>query len=303
MVKNELGRGERVQKLRGKKINIQKASTMSIIINSVEVVLLVCLLVVDTFDLNTSLMHIIRPFSTVALIMLIIEGITSVRDGFIWKKTNQQNEMLMEAFSELDNLNVQLRKQRHDFLNHLQVVYSLVDMDENAEAVKYIETVYGQMHRLSVGMKTDKPAINALLQAKLADAERRGVKLELDVTSPFSGLPMNDWEMCRVLGNLIDNGMDAMEGMHDARMKVELFEDLKGYGFRVSNNGPEIPPQLRDRIFGTGFTTKSAGHGLGLSIVKELMESYGGEIDVSSDVNETAFTGALPKAESISGAP
>ena len=118
-----------MQKLRGKKINIQKASTMSIIINSVEVVLLVCLLVVDTFDLNTSLMHIIRPFSTVALIMLIIEGITSVRDGFIWKKTNQQNEMLMEAFSELDNLNVQLRKQRHDFLNHLQVVYSLVDMD------------------------------------------------------------------------------------------------------------------------------------------------------------------------------
>lgn len=291
-----------MQKLRGKRINLDKAATMSIIINCVEVVLLVGLLIVDTFDLNVDLMRIVRPFSTVALVVLIIEGITSVRDGFMWKKANQQNEMLLEAFEQLDDLNTQLRKQRHDFLNHLQVVYSLVDMNENAEAVKYIETVYGQMHRLSAGMKTDKPAINALLQAKLADAERRGVQLELDVTSPFSTLPMNDWEMCRVLGNLIDNGMDAMEGQKDARMKVELYEDLKSYGFRVSNNGPQIAPQNLGRIFNTGFTTKAAGHGLGLSIVRELMESYGGSIDVASDPGRTAFTGTIPKSEALAGA-
>lgn len=291
-----------MQKLRGKRINLDKAATMSIIINCVEVVLLVGLLIVDTFDLNVDLMRIVRPFSTVALVVLIIEGITSVRDGFMWKKANQQNEMLLEAFEQLDDLNTQLRKQRHDFLNHLQVVYSLVDMNENAEAVKYIETVYGQMHRLSAGMKTDKPAINALLQAKLADAERRGVQLELDVTSPFSTLPMNDWEMCRVLGNLIDNGMDAMEGQKDARMKVELYEDLKSYGFRVSNNGPQIAPQNLGRIFNTGFTTKAAGHGLGLSIVRELMESYGGSIDVASDPGRTAFTGTIPKSEAPAGA-
>ena len=291
-----------MQKLRGKRINLDKAATMSIIINCVEVVLLVGLLIVDTFDLNVDLMRIVRPFSTVALVVLIIEGITSVRDGFMWKKANQQNEMMLEAFEQLDDLNTQLRKQRHDFLNHLQVVYSLVDMNENAEAVKYIETVYGQMHRLSAGMKTDKPAINALLQAKLADAERRGVQLELDVTSPFSTLPMNDWEMCRVLGNLIDNGMDAMEGQKDAHMKVELYEDLKSYGFRVSNNGPQIAPQNLGRIFNTGFTTKAAGHGLGLSIVRELMESYGGSIDVASDPGRTAFTGTIPKSESPAGA-
>ena len=200
-----------MQKLRDRHINIDKAATMSIVINCVEVVLLVALLVADMFDLSEELLRIVRPFSTVALVVLIVEGLTSVRDGFVWKKTNQQNEMLREAFDQLDDLNTQMRKQRHDFLNHLQVVYSLVDMGENAEATKYIETVYGQMHRLSAGMKTDKPAINALLQAKLGDAERRGVRMELDVTSRYANLPMNDWEMCRVLGNLIDNAMDAME--------------------------------------------------------------------------------------------
>lgn len=283
-------------KLRGRKININKASTMSIVLNSIEVLLLIVLLIADLFDLNESLLRIIKPFTTVALVMLMIEAVTSVRDGFIWKKTNQQNEMLVEAFSQLDDLNVQLRKQRHDFLNHLQVVYSLVDMKESDEAIKYIETVYGQMHRLSAGMKTNKPAINALLQAKLANAEQHGVQLELDVTSPYAELPMNDWELCRVLGNLIDNGMDAMQGMQNPQMKVELYEDLKSYGFKVSNNGPEIPPQMCARIFGTGFTTKSAGHGLGLSIVKEIMENNGGDVSVSSTMQETAFVGIMPKA-------
>ena len=284
-------------KFKRKKINIGKVSTMSIVINSIEVVLLIGLLIVDTFDLNENLMNVLRPFATVALVMLIFEGLTSVRDGFIWKKANEQNEMLTEAFEQLDELNVQLRKQRHDFINHLQVVYSLIDMQENEEAIRYIETVYGQMHRLSVGMKTAKPAVNALLQAKLANAEQRGIQLELDVSSPYDELPMNDWEFCRVLGNLLDNAMDALEGCESPKIKVELYEDIRTYGFCVSNNGPKIPPQICVRIFNTGFTTKAAGHGLGLSIVRELMEGCGGSIEVSSDDEQTAFTGSMPRAD------
>ena len=289
-------------KLRGRRINAQKAATLSIVMNSIEVALLIGLLLLDVFIDDPQLMHFARPFSTIALVMLIIEGLTSVRDGFIWRKTNQQNEMMADAMDQLDDLNIQLRKQRHDFLNHLQVVYSLVDMKENDEAVRYIETVYGQMRRLSAGMKTDKPAVNALLQAKLAQAEDKGVRLQLEVTSPLTDLPVNDWELCRVLGNLIDNGMDAMEGMVHPEMKVELYEDLKSYGLRVSNNGPEIPAANRQRIFNTGFTTKAAGHGLGLSIVKEILEDAGGGISLESDAQRTAFTGWIPKAEQTGSA-
>ena len=289
-------------KLRGRRINAQKAATLSIVMNSIEVALLIGLLLLDVFTDDLQLMHFARPFSTIALVMLIIEGLTSVRDGFIWRKTNQQNEMMADAMDQLDDLNIQLRKQRHDFLNHLQVVYSLVDMKENDEAVRYIETVYGQMRRLSAGMKTDKPAVNALLQAKLAQAEDKGVRLQLEVTSPLTDLPVNDWELCRVLGNLIDNGMDAMEGMVHPEMKVELYEDLKSYGLRVSNNGPEIPAANRQRIFNTGFTTKAAGHGLGLSIVKEILEDAGGGISLESDAQRTAFTGWIPKAEQTGSA-
>ena len=284
-------------KLKKRQINGNKAASMSIILNSMEIVMLIGMIVADMFYLQDDTIQMTRPFSIVALLVLVVEAVVSVRDGFIWRKTNHQNEMLIEAMDQLDDLNLQLRKQRHDFLNHLQVVYSLVDMKENDEAIKYIETVYGQMHRLSAGMKTDIPAVNALLQAKLAQAEEKGVKLTLDVTTQLSDLPMNDWELCRVLGNLMDNGMDAMDGMPDAEMKVEIFEDLKQYGFRISNNGPEIPESIQAHIFQTGFTTKSAGHGLGLSIVKEIMEDCGGSIYVKSNTETTVFGGAIPKID------
>lgn len=284
-------------KLKKRQINGNKAASMSIILNSMEIVMLIGMIVADMFYLQDDTIQMTRPFSIVALLVLVVEAVVSVRDGFIWRKTNHQNEMLIEAMDQLDDLNLQLRKQRHDFLNHLQVVYSLVDMKENDEAIKYIETVYGQMHRLSAGMKTDIPAVNALLQAKLAQAEEKGVKLTLDVTTQLSDLPMNDWELCRVLGNLMDNGMDAMDGMPGAEMKVEIFEDLKQYGFRISNNGPEIPESIQAHIFQTGFTTKSTGHGLGLSIVKEIMEDCGGSIYVKSNTEITVFGGSIPKID------
>ena len=282
-------------KLKNTRINGEKAAVLSIVLNALEALLLIGMVIVDLIYLKDENIQVTQSFSIVALLILIVEAFISVRDGFIWRKTNQQNDMLIDAMQQLDDLNLQLRKQRHDFLNHLQVVYSLVDMKENDEAVKYIETVYGQMHRLSAGMKTDMPAVNALLQAKLAQAEEKGVALTLDITSQLTGIHMNDWELCRILGNLIDNGMDAMEGMKDARMKIEIYEDLKSFGFRVSNNGPQIAEPVLGRIFSIGFTTKSAGHGLGLSIVKEIMEDNGGSIAVESTPEETAFTGILPK--------
>jgi signal transduction histidine kinase len=63
----------------------------------------------------------------------------------------------------------------------------------------------------------------------------------------------------------------------------------------VENNGPAIPPDVQKRIFQMGFTTKSDGHGSGLSIVEEILKRYGGEIAVTSDENSTAFAGAVPK--------
>ena len=108
---------------------------------------------------------------------------------------------------------------------------------------------------------------------------------------------MPDWEMCKVLSNLIDNAVDAMADMPAAgqKLRIELAENVKQYTFLVENNGPAIPENIREHIFTPGFTTKGDGHGMGLHIVGETLRSRGGGIAVESDDKRTAFSGFVPK--------
>ena len=144
-------------------------------------------------------------------------------------------------------------------------------------------------------MKTANPAINALLQVKLAACEKAGVKVELNIQSAWKNLPMPGWEMCKVLSNLIDNAIDALEEVTDRRLTVTLTEDLRSFRFSVSNNGPMIPVKSWQNIFLPGITTKGGGHGMGLHIVRETLKRRGGDIELISDAEKTEFAGFVPK--------
>jgi len=150
---------------------------------------------------------------------------------------------------------------------------------------------------LQVGeaLKTGIPAVNALLAAKLSECRGRGIEAKLETASVWSDIPVADWELCRVLGNLIDNALDAMRGQAGARLTVFIGETLRDFTFFVENNGPAIDPEMMEKIFEPGVSTRGEGRGMGLSIVRKILEPYGGRIEVSSDEYATRFTGSIPK--------
>ena len=170
-----------------------------------------------------------------------------------------------------------------------------MEMGESDEAAKYIDRVYGSVGALSAQLRTASPAVNALLRVKTAEAQKRGVAMDVIVRSAWEGLPAQGWEMCRVLGNLIDNAMDALKDTPSPRVTVALGEELRALIFSVENNGPEIPMEIREKIFQPGFTTKGGERGQGLAIVREIIAGYGGELTLESDENHTAFCGRLPR--------
>ena len=282
-------------KKRSGKVNIEKASILSLVMNLCEVVILAVLLVWLLTGFRFTDVALLKELLIGVIILLIVEGLISARDALAWRETGRNLEMLRDAQQSLNGLNLQLRKQRHDFSNQLQVVYSLVDMNEREEAIQYMEEIYGQMRRLSRGMKTELPVVNALLAAKLADCEQKGISMELQVETSLRLLPVSDWEFCRILGNLIDNSMDAVDGQKDGSIVLRLWEDLRAIHVRVSNNGPAIPPAVWGKIFSAGYTTKKTGQGLGLSIVRELTEKAGGKATMTSDGTQTVFECVLPK--------
>ena len=208
-----------------------------------------------------------------------------------------RNNNLIEAMKNLEELNTTLRVQRHDYLNHLQVVYGLIELEEYEEAKKYMEPVFNDIIKVSRALKTAEPAVNALLQAKLQVADKNKVYITLNIKTDLIHLKIEPWELCKVLANIIDNGITALLlKVSERHLIVDIKEEGDYYLFTISNNGPIIASNQLEQIFKSGYTTKEGvDHGMGLYIVERIIESSGGSIDVTSSAEKTSFYIQLPK--------
>ena len=279
--------------------NIRKAVTYVIVINALQILAVLALAVFILLDgVNQSLRGPLGDVVVVMLAAVVSWGaVMDIREAYQASKMSVKLSGLDETVNQMSDLNIALRAQRHDFLNHLQVVYSLIEMEEYQEANRYIEQVYGDIQSVSQALKTACAPVNALLRAKMAEAKQRGVEVELQVHAVWDKLPIASWEMCRVLSNLMDNAMDAMEGIDNARLEITLNEDVKSYSFEVKNNGPMIPEKMRASIFEAGVSGKGEGRGMGLYIARETMRAVQGDLTVESTQDFTAFRGVLPKGK------
>lgn len=277
-------------------INLRKLSLMAILINSAQIAsaLFVGVFLIFSPDLINTLS--MRVLLITVLIVTMSGAFLDIREAIRTRRLDEHADMLESSIDDLTNLNTEMRKQRHDFMNHLQVVYSLMELNEPAEAMNYIERVHTDLNKVGKILKTAHPAINALIAAKSNDAEEAGVAFAVNVSSALDHLPIAPYEICRALGNLIDNAFDALIGQSGGLIRLSFEENQKNYHLTVSNNGPAIDQKSLDHIFTAGYSTKGTGRGMGLSIVSEIAASCGGALFVDSSSALTKFIIELPKA-------
>ena len=287
-----------------KKLNINKTVISILILNIIHLVILVGALAYTA--LSNGLNNIKPSFFTyfffygMVFITLFLNSVITFKNAIDLSNSEAQYEVLKTTLGQLEKLNKTLRAQRHDFMNHLQVVYSLIEMHEYKDAEDYIEHVYNDIQKVNKVLKTKNAAINALLRAKILDCEERNIKTELKVTSRLDDFHVPSWEMCRILGNIIDNSIYALEELEENRLlSISIYENIKAFGFSITNNGPKIPKNIINKIFQAGFSTKgNKGEGMGLFTTKNIVERYNGTIKVSSD-NYTTFEISFPKSDDI----
>lgn len=280
-----------------KTLNIQKAARFAVVINVLQVVTMLAAVAVVLFSDRRDNQLVELSILAAGLLIVGWGAALDIREAINASRAAEQAAMLEDAYRQLEALNATLRKQRHDFRNHLQVVFSLMEMRAYDDAAQYIESVYRDIQKTGSSLRTAIPAVNALIAAKRADCEARGIQLNLDIRAAWQDMPVPGWELCRALGNLIDNAVDALtEGKTpEPAVDVAIAETPEAYTFEIANNGPPIPPENLEAIFREGFTTKSDGHGSGLGIVREILEAYGGAIAVTSDDRRNAFSGTVPR--------
>lgn len=226
------------------------------------------------------------------LLVVVILGVCIVIILIHHKRLKREMALLQESFINLRQLNFELRSVRHDYLNHLQVIYGLLELEEYEELKEYLKPVYKEMMKMGKALKTSKPALNALLMAKMKEAESQGIDVYVEVKSDLKHLPLEVWQLCKVLSNLLDNAMTALkEKDGEKKIEVDINETKETYLFQITDNGPGIPEELQEIIFKRGVTTKKeSGHGMGLSIVSEILKENNGRIQVNSLEGRTSFT-------------
>ena len=263
-------------------LKVKKAALLSIAINVLEIIAgVVMMLLVRKMLLGGVEESIVRMVSLMCFTIVGWGALTDIGASLTSLRMVRRTQELEEAYVQLEDLNREMRAQRHDFMNHIQVVYSLIEMNEPGEAMAYMDKIYGDMQRVSRMMRTACPAVNALIQAKVVEASQRGAELKLSIAAKWDDPLMPAWEICRVLANLIDNALDAATGAElpageKPTVELVLGEDLRSWFFSVRNNGPAIPEKARVKIFEPGFTTKKKGQGMGLFIVNQTVTEMGG---------------------------
>ena len=282
-------------------VKVKKAAFISIAVNMLEIVAGLAMVVLVNRMLSSGVEASLARMTTLLCVTIVGWGaVTDIGASITSLHMVQKTQELEEAYGQLEDLNREMRAQRHDFMNHLQVVYSLIEMDEPGEAMAYMDKIYGDMQRVSRMMRTACPAVNALIQAKVVEAERRGAELKLSIAAKWDDERMPAWEICRVLANLIDNALDAScaaqlpEGVRPM-VELVLGEDLRSWFFSVRNNGPAIDEATRAKIFEPGFTTKATGQGMGLFIVSQTLTQLGGKLTLESHEGDTVFSGFVPR--------
>jgi two-component system sensor histidine kinase AgrC len=247
-------------------------------------------------DINTLKNYL--PYANILVIVLSGFAIISIRHIADYTRREMEVTLLKEHLRHVEDLVNSLHSERHEHTRHLQTIQAMLYLEETDEAKKYLEGIANDYWQMQDLVYVGNPALTALLSAKRKVAEVKNIDFACAVKCNISNLGLEPWDLCSIVGNLLDNALEAvLQEDNTRRVSLEIKYEDNCYVIYVYNNGPRIPKSQAARIFHPGYTTKnSAARGFGLFVVKTLVDKYGGSIQLVTEPR-TTFIIKLPDRE------
>ena len=210
---------------------------------------------------------------------------------------------LLRELDSVRGLTDALRAQQHEFTNRMHTVAGLLDIGDHDAAFEYAVESAGADQALteSVRERIGNALLVGLIVAKTTVAAERGIRMVLSEDSALGEDPPHLRRLLTIVGNLLDNAIDAASGgpppAGGREVELSLIEAVDLVMVRVADSGPGIPPGATESIFEDGWSTRpdrgTARRGLGLALVHRLTQRHGGTITVSEGPG-AVFTVVLP---------
>jgi sensor histidine kinase regulating citrate/malate metabolism len=223
-----------------------------------------------------SLLHFTNSVVTIlsmAAVIILIHLVNRSRDRRL--KTMQQ-----QYVKEVDQMMTAIRGERHDLLNHLNTVHALVSLQQYDELHQYTRQLVNDVAITNDLILIGHPAISALIHSKMVAAQQNGIPFSYHCEN-LCHLPngIRSLDIVRLIGNLLDNAFDAVSHSPIDRRQVHIHVWVHSSKLHIVVTNPgNLRLDDPDVIFEPGYSTKEKHSGLGLPIVKQLVNKYKGTI-------------------------
>ncbi len=184
------------------------------------------------------------------------------------KHNLQYAEAIRSQYEEIRNI-------RHDIKQHLSVVGGLQSEGKYGEAQKYISEISSNIAKIEMFIDVGNDFVNAILNSKLSIAKSKGIEVLCSSSSNINGI--DEYDLCNLIGNMLDNAIEAAEENDPAIVEVSISSNKYKLTIKVSNS-------IYKSVLNENPTLKTSKshpdlHGFGIKSIKSISEKYNGNVD------------------------
>ena len=226
------------------------------------------------------------------LLFLLLEGtLKSYQSGYEISTRQFQQSVLVHQYQEIKDIYMNMRGWRHDYHNHIQVIKAQMALERYPEVNAYLDELEQDLDRVDTYVKSGNLMADAILNSKLSIADRQQISIKCKAELPQQ-LSISDIDLCVILGNLLDNAIEACEKIETDRrfLRVYIAVNKKQLYISIQNSAKE-ELDFNERNY---ISTKRGNHGLGMKRVKLLVDKYEGFLNLQNEPGIFAAEISIP---------
>ena len=194
-------------------------------------------------------------------------------------------------YGEIREIYMDMRGWRHDYHNHMQVMKAQLTMGNLEEIHTYLDELEKELDRVDTSVKSGNLMTDAILNSKLTLARRQKISVDCAVKLPDK-LPVEDVDLCVILGNLMDNALEACAqvGEEERFLRIYMAVNKSQLYLSVQNSASQEPDFEQQNY----ITKKRGNHGLGMKRVKAAVDKYNGYLNLANESGIFAAEVSMP---------
>ena len=201
-----------------------------------------------------------------------------------------QNDLITKHCDEVQNIYSQMRGWRHDYHNHIQTLKAYRTLGQNTEIDNYLNHLDNDLTSVDTVFKTGNIMVDAILNSKISLAQNRKIKVNATAIVP-KVLPVSEIDLCVIIGNLLDNAMEACLKLSEKDRTIRIYIDIFNEYLYISVSNT-MSGKIDKRP--GHISSKGANHGFGLIRIDKIAKKYNGHINRQNEEGVFATEIMLP---------